>query len=38
MDLAWAGPEEFLEGSQGGALTYYKNSILDLSSQELLFV
>ncbi len=41
MDLAWAGPEEFLERSQGGAVTYYKNSLLDLSTlstQELLFL
>ncbi len=41
MDVAWAGPEEFLEGSQGGAVTYFKNSLLDLgtlSTQELLFL
>ncbi len=41
MDLAWAGLEKFLEGSQGGAVTYFKNSFLDLgtlSTQELLFL
>ncbi len=41
MDLGYAGPEEFLERSQGGAVTYFKNSILDLSTlstQELLFL
>ncbi len=41
MDLVWTGPEDFLEGSQGGAVTYYKKSILDLSTlstQELLFL
>ncbi len=40
MDVAWAGPEEFLEGSHGFAVTYFKKSLLDLSTlstQELLF-
>ncbi len=41
MDLAWTDPDEFLEGSRGESVIYFKNSILDLSTlstQELLFL